>query len=415
MSALASLEPTALSRALVTTMLAAVTSGYRLRLDFSDGYCAFIGPESDRVSFGIRPPALWQTLWILFRPGLRAGEGFARGYWDVTEGNLPDFIKILQVPRKNFYSNLYWWLSAWRGPFFWLRQYIFPTWDRGRVANHYELGDELYDNMLDSKKQYSCGFFNLAHSEDLEDAQARKIEVSIERLQLVSPGLKVLDIGCGWGALAATIARQPGGHEVVGISLSKDQIRGALVEKRKLSQNTQGRLDFRREDYRTFLVNRSFDRIISIGMFEHVGLRYHRHFYRLIEGSLSKDGLALIHSIVRPQPGSYNEWIRRHIFPGSFIPSMAEFLASAEREGLIVDAVYVHPPSDYRKTLQAWRQRFESSWPMIHQSNPVKYDEHFRRTWLFYLASMEATFTEDLSNFRIAQVVLRKLSFANMV
>jgi cyclopropane-fatty-acyl-phospholipid synthase len=144
-------------------------------------------------------------------------------------------------------------------------------------------------------------------------------------------------------------------------------------------------------------------------MFEHVGLGRHTHFFKSIERSLYPGGRVLIHSIVRPSPGAYNEWIRRYIFPGSFLPSVAELIAAAEKTNLIVEAIHLHPPTDYRKTIQAWRQRFEEAWPELERNDPEKYNVRFKRMWVFYLAGVETIFTEDLMNYRIAQVELRKL------
>jgi cyclopropane-fatty-acyl-phospholipid synthase len=265
--------------------------------------------------------------------------------------------------------------------------------------------------MLDSTQQYSCAFFGLSGSEDLEAAQQAKLATSIERLHLDRPGLRILDIGCGWGALAANIACQPGDHDVLGITLSTEQLKGALARHKNLPAEVIPRLNYRLEDYRHLLSRPDalFDRIISIGMFEHVGLGRHVHFLRSIERSLSPGGRVLVHSIVRPLPGAYNEWIRRYIFPGSFLPSVAELVAAAEKSGLIIEAIHIHPPSDYRRTIRTWRERFEAAWPDIQREHPAKYDVVFKRMWIFYLASVETIFTEDLMNFRVAQVELKKV------
>jgi len=265
--------------------------------------------------------------------------------------------------------------------------------------------------MLGPTGQYSCAFFSLSEKDTLDAAQQTKLEVSIDRLHLTGPGLRVLDIGCGWGTLAAEIARQPGNHEVVGITLSQEQLEWALSLREELDPGIKSRLSYQLQDYDKFLARSEmvFDRIISIGMFEHVGLGRHAHYFKLIERGLPPGGRALIHSIVRPSPGACNEWIRRYVFPGSFLPSVAELIAAAEKSNLVVDAIHLHPPSDYRRTVQAWRQRLEESWPELEREAPAKYTPQFKRLWTFYLAGVETIFTEDLMNFRIAQVELRKL------
>jgi cyclopropane-fatty-acyl-phospholipid synthase len=341
---------------------------------------------------------------------LRTGEGFMRGYWAITQGDLATFLKIIQVPRTGGYAAFYQWISDHRGPVFFIRQRILTEWNRRRAATHYDFGNPLYRRMLDASDQYSCAFFSLSGSDDLEAAQQAKIATSIERVHLGQPHLKILDIGCGWGALAVQIAQRPGDHDVVGITLSEEQLRGALARRAALPPSVARRLHFSVDDYRHFLAwpTQQFDRIISIGMLEHVGLGRHLHFFKSVERSLTSEGRALVHSIVRPSPGAYNEWIRRYIFPGSFLPSVAELVGAVERAGLIVDAVHIHPPSDYRKTIQAWRRRFDAAWSDIERENPDKYDTAFGRMWTFYLASVETIFSEDFMNFRIAQIEIRK-------
>jgi cyclopropane-fatty-acyl-phospholipid synthase len=344
-------------------------------------------------------------------PGLRAGESFVRGDWTIAQGDIATFLKIIQIPRKGLYVRLYHFVADWRGPVFHLRQWVLPKWSRRHLPKHYDAGNKLYDRMLDSTQQYSCAFFSLSEHDSLDAAQQMKLNISIERLHLTDRGLTVLDIGCGWGALAAKIATHPGNHEVIGITLSQEQLKGALVRHQSLPLNVKQRLIYILEDYHSFLAERKaqFDRIVSIGMFEHVGLGRHVHYFKAIERSLRPGGRALVHSIVRPSPGAHNEWMRRYVFPGSFLPSIAELIAAAEKTNLIVDAIHIHPPSDYRKTIQAWRDRFEKAWPELQRTDPRRYDTRFRRMWTFYLAGVETLFTEDLMNFRISQIELRKL------
>ena len=399
------------SQRAVCWIFSKVTSGHRLRLDFSDGAQVFLGPVSQATKVAVRVPSLWRLLWIFMRPDLRAGESFVRGDWAVTEGDIATFLKITQVPRTGLYARFYQWISDWRGPIFFFRQRVFTKWNRRALPKHYNAGNDLYHQMLGPTGQYSCAFFSLSQHDSLDAAQQAKLAVSIERLHLTKPGLRVLDVGCGWGTLAAEIAKQPGNHEVAGITLSQEQLELAVRRREELSPNTKSRLTYSLQDYDTFFARSDmvFDRIISIGMFEHVGLGRHAHFFRSIERGLPPEGRALIHSIVRPSPGGCNEWIRRYVFPGSFLPSVAELISAAEKSNLIVDAIHLHPPSDYRRTVQAWRQRLEESWPELEREDPAKYTPQFKRLWVFYLAGVETIFTEDLMNFRIAQVELRKL------
>lgn len=399
------------SQRAVCWIFSKVTSGHRLRLDFADGTQIFLGPESQTTKVAVRVPTLWRLIWIFMRPGLRAGESFVRGDWAVTEGDVATFLKITQIPRTGRYARFYQWISDQRGPLFFFRQRVFPKWNRRYLPKHYNAGNELYSRMLGPTGQYSCAFFSLSSHDSLDAAQQAKLRASIERLHLTEPGLRVLDVGCGWGTLASEIAKQPGNHEVVGITLSQEQLEWALLRRDELSPSTKSRLNYRLQDYDTLLAQSDmvFDRIISIGMFEHVGLGRHAHYFKSIERGLPPGGRAVIHSIVRPSPGACNEWIRRYVFPGSFLPSVAELISAAEKTNLVVDAVHLHPPSDYRRTVQAWRRRLEESWPELEREHPAKYNAPFKRLWVFYLAAVETIFTEDLMNFRIAQVELRKL------
>jgi cyclopropane-fatty-acyl-phospholipid synthase len=409
--AVSTYSPPRWSHRAVGWLFSKVTSGHRVRLDFPDGTRIFLGPEFETTKVAIRVPTFWRTLWIFMRPTLRAGESFVRGDWAVSEGDLAAFLRIVQTPQKGLYARLYQWISDCRGPAFFFRQRAFTKWNRRDVPKHYNAGNELYIRMLGPTMQYSCAFFSLSPHDDLDAAQQAKLSASIERLHLTRPGLKILDIGCGWGRLAAEIARQPGGHEVSGITLSREQFEWAQSRRDELRPGEGARLSYYLADYDTFLPRSEsvFDRIISIGMFEHVGLGRHVHFFKSIERSLAPGGRALVHSIVRPSPGACNEWIRRYVFPGSFLPSVAELISTAEKTSLVVDAIHLHPPSDYRKTLQAWRRKLEAGWPELERENPEKYNARFKRLWMFYLAGVETIFSEDLMNFRIAQVELRKL------
>ncbi len=395
----------------MSRMLSWVTSGHKVRLDFSDGDCLLLGAAGGEVEVAIRPPTLPRLLWIFMRPGLRTGESYTRGDWSITSGDLATFLRILLQPRLGTYARIYGWISDWRGPIFQIRQRLLTDWNWRNLPEHYNAGNELYARMLDPQKQYSCAFFSLAASDELDVAQRAKIDTTIGRLHLDRPSLSVLDIGCGWGALAAEIASMPGSHTVLGITLSKEQFEDAQTLRDSLTPDVQARLLYRLEDYQRLLARpaQRFDRIVSVGMFEHVGLGRHIHFFRSVRRALTPGGKGLIHSIVRPSPGATNEWVRRYVFPGSFLPSVAEIAHAAEKAGLIVDAIHIHPPSDYRKTIRAWRARLADSWTELRRSNPTKYDAVLERVWTFYLASVETIFTEDLMNYRIAQIEVRNV------
>lgn len=280
-------------------LFARVTTGYHVRLDFPDGTQISLGATDRSLDVALRPPTLARLIRILLNPGLRTGESYVRGEWEVTLGDLVDLIKILQSPRREWLARSYQIISDWRGPVFYFRQRCFPKWNRRHLPGHYEAGNELYARMLDESWQYSCAFFSKSAFDNLDEAQRVKIDTSIERLRLTASKLRVLDIGSGWGGLAIKIASLEGEHLVEGITLSNEQLKHALKRCEELEPSVKRRIAFHLEDYDTFLARSEgkFDRVVSIGMFEHVGLGRHTHFFRSLEYSLCPGGRALIHSI----------------------------------------------------------------------------------------------------------------------
>ncbi|HEX7776347.1 MAG TPA: cyclopropane-fatty-acyl-phospholipid synthase family protein [Parvibaculum sp.] len=259
------------------------------------------------------------------------------------------------------------------------------------VAHHYDLDGGIYDLFLDADKQYSCAYF-ARPGMSLEEAQAAKKRHIAAKLR-IEPGMRVLDIGCGWGGLAMTLAEETGAR-VVGITLSHEQhkVACARAEERGLSD----RVTFLLQDYRT-LVD-TFDRIVSVGMFEHVGVGYYGEYFNKVQELLSPDGVALVHTIGRlDPPGATNPWIAKYIFPGGYIPALSEMAAAVEKTGLLMtdlEVLRLH----YAETLKEWRRRF-----MARREEAVKiYDERFCRMWEFYLAGSETSFRhEGMVNFQL--------------
>ena len=255
---------------------------------------------------------------------------------------------------------------------------------RRNVAHHYDLGDELYALFLDRDWQYSCGYFQTG-TETLEAAQAAKKRHIAAKLLLDRPGLKVLDIGCGWGGMALTLARDYGA-EVTGVTLSAEQL--ARARARADQAGLSSHVRFALLDYRDPALGGPFDRIVSVGMFEHVGINHYDAFFRRMDALLAPGGIALLHAIGRSDgPGSTNAWLRRYIFPGGYSPALSEVFAAVERSGLIasdVEILRLH----YADTLRHWRRRFAS-----HRAEAAAlYDERFCRMFEFYLAGSELAF-----------------------
>ncbi|KAA2314190.1 class I SAM-dependent methyltransferase [Pseudooceanicola sediminis] len=252
---------------------------------------------------------------------------------------------------------------------------------QANVAHHYDLSARLYDLFLDADRQYSCAYF-ADPAMTLEEAQAAKKAHIADKL-LIEPGMKVLDIGCGWGGMALTLARDYGA-QVVGVTLSREQ--HAIAVQRAKDAGLEAQIDFRLQDYRH--VNEQFDRIVSVGMFEHVGAPHYREYFRHVREFLKEDGIALIHTIGRTTPpGTTNGFITKYIFPGGYVPAMSEAMAAVEKEDLVATDVEVWR-LHYAETLKHWYDRFMANADAAREI----YDDRFVRMWRLYLVASELTF-----------------------
>ena len=249
------------------------------------------------------------------------------------------------------------------------------------VAHHYDLSGTLYDLFLDKDRQYSCAYFT-TDNDNLETAQANKKLHLAAKLRL-APGQKVLDIGSGWGGLALYLAKLTG-VDVTGVTLSTEQHK--LSEERAAAAGLSDRVRFFLRDYRH--QTGPFDRIVSVGMFEHVGASHYREFFRKVKELLSEDGVMLLHAIGRMEPpGGTNPWLRKYIFPGGYTPALSEVLTAVEDVGLWVTDIEVLR-LHYASTLREWRRRFQANRAKIE----ALYDARFGRMWEFYLAGCEVAF-----------------------
>jgi cyclopropane-fatty-acyl-phospholipid synthase len=282
-------------------------------------------------------------------------------------------IAVLRIARR------------WRRLTRWLSQFNYASRARRNVAHHYDLSDRLYEIFLDRDRQYSCAYFSTP-GETLEEAQIGKKRHIAAKLHLDRPGLSVLDIGSGWGGLALDLARDCGA-KVLGVTLSKEQIE--LARTRAQKAGLAERCRFEPVDYRA--LSGTFDRIVSVGMFEHVGVPYYPAFFAKLRALLNDDGVALLHTIGRTDgPGVTSPWTAKYIFPGGYTPALSEVVPVIERAGLIVTDVEVLR-LHYAETLKEWRRRFKAQWNAV----AAIYDERFCRMWEFYLAGAEASFRRE--------------------
>ncbi|MGA7799340.1 MAG: cyclopropane-fatty-acyl-phospholipid synthase family protein [Gammaproteobacteria bacterium] len=326
---------------------------------------------------------------ILRNPELALGETYVDGGWDVGEGQLPAFIGLLMrnVPQPNPGGLR----RAARSLLHLLR-----TWNPIRrsyrnVALHYDLDEWLFRQFLDQDMQYSCAYFTEPDI-SLEEAQRAKCRHILHKLRL-HPEHRVLDIGCGWGGLALYLAERTGA-QVTGLTLSKEQLR--IAQRRARERGLEGKVRFVLQDYRQH--EGKYDRIVSVGMFEHVGPAQHRRYFDQVRDLLAEDGIAVVHTIGRQQRNSTtNPWIRRYIFPGGSVPALSEISQALESSALIttdVEVLRLH----YAYTLAAWQRRFRKARARIAE----RLGERFCRLWEFYLAGSENAFRwRDLVVFQI--------------
>lgn len=335
------------------------------------------GPE---VVMRLTDPTLYRSLF--FNPELAAGEAYMDGRMSFEQSTLRDFLTLFSVNR----------LSLGSYPL----QKVLRKVSRGlkrfqqanpigkaqkNVAHHYDIGNDFYRLFLDKGMQYSCAYFT-SDTDTLEDAQQNKLRLIASKLAL-KPGQKVLDIGCGWGDMALYLARMEN-VDVTGVTLSKEQC--ALANEKAKALGLQDRVRFRLQDYRT--VTERFDRLVSVGMFEHVGVHHYGEYFAKVNELMTEDGLMLLHSIGHMSPpGTASPWLRKYIFPGAYSPALSEVFPAVENNSLWVtdlEFLRVH----YAKTLAHWDQRFQANRAKVAEM----YDERFCRMWEFYLISAEMMF-----------------------
>ena len=321
---------------------------------------------------------------LALNPRLRVGEAYMDGTLTVDDGRLYEFLDLLGLNMASLEAHpLVSVKMALEQVVRLLGQYNPVGRAQRNVAHHYDLNGALYDTFLDADRQYSCAYFRTPQ-DTLEQAQAAKKAHIMAKL-LIEPQHKVLDIGSGWGGLGLQIARDSGA-DVTGVTLSVEQ--HAASSRRALEAGLADRARFKLLDYRQ--ETGTYDRIVSVGMFEHVGAPHYREFFAKVKSLLAEDGVMLLHSIgTMGPPGTQNPWIRKYIFPGGYTPSLSEVLRAIEHVGLYVadiEILRLH----YAETLRHWRQRFTANRDRVKAM--AGYDDRFCRMWEFYLAAAEMSF-----------------------
>ncbi len=375
-------------------MLRNILKDGTLKITLPDGRSETFGDGSGTpVEVKISDPALFRK--FVISPHIAIGEAYMDGTLTIGNDDLYGLLRIgarnMRNPNGYGLQQYFVWLSGW------LRQINPVGRARRNVAHHYDLSGALYDLFLDADKQYSCAYFR-DPGLSLEEAQSAKKD-HIARKLCLGPDMRVLDIGCGWGGMALTLARDHG-VRVVGVTLSEEQHK--VANERVREAGLEDRIDIRLQDYRK--VGETFDRIVSVGMFEHVGAPHYREYFRHVREMLTGDGVALIHTIGRCAPPSHvSTWTTRYIFPGGHLPAMSEALQAIEKERLWTVDVEVWR-LHYAETLKIWRERFMAN---IDKAREI-YDERFCRMWRLYLIGAEMSFRENRNAVFQFQLARRK-------
>ncbi len=319
---------------------------------------------------------------LLLLPDLYFGEAYANGSAVIENGTLTEFLEIAMKnigrgPTSNYATVI----KKLMGIYSYITNFNFVGKSKSNVAHHYDISEKLYDLFLDENRQYSCAYFK-NDNETIEQAQKNKMNHIIKKLHL-KPNLKVLDIGSGWGTLALEIAKQSK-CEVLGITLSENQLEYSRNKAKEL--NLENQVSFELVDYRK--LNEKFDRVVSVGMLEHVGKKFYNKYFNSVSKFLNEDGVALIHTIGSVMtPRDPHPWISKYIFPGGYTPSLSELTKPIEKSNLIIadmEVLRMH----YAHTLRNWKSRFLGKKEEVLKM----FDERFFRMWEFYLAGCEMAF-----------------------
>jgi len=362
-------------------LLRAIRAG-QLRLTFPGGRVECYGAGAPVVAVRLTDPDLPRRL--LMNPELALGEGYMANTLQIDGDDLRGFLTLIirsaeggTLPRPLAL------IRGFRKGIKRLRQAIPLAKAVQNVAHHYNITDDFYRLFMEEDMQYTCAYYR-EPGMSLEAAQAAKMDHIAAKL-LLKPGMRVLDIGCGWGGLALRLAARHGVH-VTGVTLSPVQL--AAARRRADAMGLSDRVEFRLQDYRA--VPDRFDRVVSVGMMEHVGQPQYATYYKKICDILQPEGVALIHFIGRSSgPSALSPWFQKYIFPGGYAPAFSEVIPAIETSGLVMADLEVWR-GHYEQTLQHWQQRFEATLPQTR----ALFDEAFVRMWRYYLISAELSFTE---------------------
>jgi cyclopropane-fatty-acyl-phospholipid synthase len=337
---------------------------------------------------------------LAYDPQLKLGELYMDGRMVVEEGDIYEFLALIKDNTLSEGLTIPMVLNGIRRLIVsQFRNRVPINHNRRNVAHHYDLDERLFALFLDEDWQYSCAYFN-PPGISLDEAQIAKKRHIVAKL-LAEPGQRALEIGSGWGGMAMYLS-ESSGVDVTGITLSTEQLK--ISRQRAAKRGLGNSVRFELQDYYHLPTEQKFDRIVSVGMFEHVGRLNYRKFFNKVNAVLADDGVMVLHSIGQPYPAIYNNpWIEKYIFPGGYIPSLAEVLPWIEKAGLLVSDIEILP-MHYAHTLRHWRERFMAN----RDKAAALYDERFVRMWEFYLAGSEMAFTHEAFHIFQIQIVKKR-------
>ncbi|MDB3860461.1 cyclopropane-fatty-acyl-phospholipid synthase family protein [Paracoccaceae bacterium] len=366
---------------LLDKLLVQLVKKGQLIVEYPNGRIVVYGQNLDKkINVKINNSRILRRLFV--NPDLTIGEAYMNGDLGIKNDDIFGFLALITQNLTNQPDS---WISKLllftNNSFLNSIKANVPSRSKSNVKHHYDLSPELYTLFLDVDKQYSCAYFKNV-DDTLEQAQEQKKHHIAKKLSL-QPGMSVLDIGSGWGGMAITLAKNYNVN-VLGITLSEEQQK--ISQQRAISEGLEGKVEFKLMDYREDLG--VFDRIVSVGMFEHVGVPNYAEYFRTIKNKLSPGGVALVHTIGRiTPPGGTSPWIKKYIFPGGYIPALSEMVAAVEKNYLYISDVEVLR-MHYAMTLNHWHQRFTENEERIKKI----YDERFCRMWRYYLVASEISF-----------------------
>jgi cyclopropane-fatty-acyl-phospholipid synthase len=392
--------PSKLAESVITALFAVSIKERTVGLQFKD---KIVEIGSGPYICTIAPPSLIRFFLLLLKPDYRLPRYFTKGFWCCEDGKLYDFLKLLRTQKR---SPLVVWFEIFnrRNP---IRDQVtyrlFPLKVKESIATHYNTSAEFMKLILGNHLEYTCAFFDDDHT-TLEAAQINKINTVIRRLNL-SSAHQALDVGCGWGQIAETVAQRVGA-KVTGINISEEQVAYAK------SNRKSDLVDFVLTDYETFSAPKQYDRIYSIGMLEHVGRGQLDAYFNKISELLAPEGRALVHCIVRRRKGSTNSWIDREVFPGAYIPELSDIIHHVDRSILRIDQIFTHDEHNYFKTLLAWTENFHKNERQLHailtKSLSSADVDTIMRIWEFYLEGSRLAFDSQIGYCYNVQILLRR-------